>query len=308
MKLPLVSFRPANPAPPRVRNFSEREKMANKTVFKQVLNSRFTVLDNMTLQDESLSWKATGLLAYMLSMPPDWNFNLSDLSGRKTDGIDATRTGLQELEEAGYVRRYVRRNSDGKISAHVMEVRDSLDTPWEPEEPPVKPPRKTPRLDEPDGTQPSLENPILLSKQDTKEPVTKKTPDTSRAEQEILQVWEAYANSCKRMKTGVVTPRLTSSRKQLIARRLRDYSVDELIQAVTGWENSDWHKGDNPQGKAYNSLELFLRNDKIESFIAMHSKAKHANRQSISESWGRERPKLKFGKEISNREEDFLDG
>lgn len=63
----------------------------------------FTILRNDAVRDGRLSWKATGLLVYVISLPDDWRLYLSDLAKRKKDGRDATRAGLAELELAGYL-------------------------------------------------------------------------------------------------------------------------------------------------------------------------------------------------------------
>ncbi|WP_427422682.1 hypothetical protein [Lysinibacillus fusiformis] len=70
----------------------------------------FQILPNATARDRRLSFRARGLLALMLSYPPDWQFN-RDWLARQTDGegVSAVRTALQELETHGYlVRRRIR--------------------------------------------------------------------------------------------------------------------------------------------------------------------------------------------------------
>ena len=67
--------------------------------------SKYVQLDNRLLQDETLSWKAKGLLAYLLALPEDWQVNIADLTKRSTDGRDGTASGIKELVAAGYVFR-----------------------------------------------------------------------------------------------------------------------------------------------------------------------------------------------------------
>jgi hypothetical protein len=50
-----------------------------------------------------MSWKATGLYAYLCSLPGDWEINVEDLKNRKTDGRDSTRAALNELRELGFI-------------------------------------------------------------------------------------------------------------------------------------------------------------------------------------------------------------
>ena len=66
--------------------------------------SRHLVLDKTMLEDPRLSFRAKGLLAYLLAHP---NFNLSNkrtLAAVSLEGVDALSTALKELEEAGYFR------------------------------------------------------------------------------------------------------------------------------------------------------------------------------------------------------------
>lgn len=66
----------------------------------------FSIIPNSTLQDETLSWQARGMLCYLLSMPVDWVINVKDLAKRSSkNGRDAAQKILNELIETGYVLR-----------------------------------------------------------------------------------------------------------------------------------------------------------------------------------------------------------
>lgn len=73
----------------------------------------FVRIDNNTIRDERLSWKARGLLAYLLSLPDDWRVSIRDLANRGPDGKDSVQTGLAELERTGYLTRQRFRKDDG---------------------------------------------------------------------------------------------------------------------------------------------------------------------------------------------------
>lgn len=98
---------------------------------------RWTTLPNDLLRDQRLSWKARGLLAHLLSMPPGWMTSSDRLARLGPDGRDAVRSGLAELERAGYVSR-IRRQSrtTGRWSTELV-VRDVPDRTVDTARPPV---------------------------------------------------------------------------------------------------------------------------------------------------------------------------
>lgn len=73
-----------------------------------------------TLQDrDRLSFKARGILGYLLSLPEDWETNARRVvaqggkPGHRGDGRDSVRAGLNELEDAGYLIRHRSHLPDG---------------------------------------------------------------------------------------------------------------------------------------------------------------------------------------------------
>ncbi|MGN7360037.1 hypothetical protein ACTHPF_27030 [Paenibacillus sp. SAF-054] len=82
----------------------------------------FTRIDNEALQNERLSFKARGLLAYMLSKTDHFRFYLDELIKHTTDGKDSIRAGMKELEQLGYVHRYPVKNERGKIMSWELDI------------------------------------------------------------------------------------------------------------------------------------------------------------------------------------------
>src|SRR5690625_998712 len=69
-------------------------------------------MDKTFLNDNRLSWKAKGIMAYMLSKPDNWTFYIDELIKHSTDGKASFRAGFKELRDNGYVKRYpVRKNN-----------------------------------------------------------------------------------------------------------------------------------------------------------------------------------------------------
>lgn len=74
-------------------------------------NENFTIVDNGYLNDPNLSFKAKGILTYLLSLPGDWVIYFEEVITHSKDGIKSFRSGVDELINEGYIYRYpVREN------------------------------------------------------------------------------------------------------------------------------------------------------------------------------------------------------
>ena len=73
------------------------------SVFKIEKNNNYTVMSNHHLRDRNLSYKAKGLLSFMLSLPEDWDYSLAGLCSISKENRDGIRSILKELQEHHYV-------------------------------------------------------------------------------------------------------------------------------------------------------------------------------------------------------------
>lgn len=73
---------------------------------------RYTTVDNACLEDERLSFRAVGLLAYLLSRPDGWNANYRHLVTVHSDGQRAVRSAMEELREHGYLEQHRRHDAE----------------------------------------------------------------------------------------------------------------------------------------------------------------------------------------------------
>lgn len=87
---------------------------------------KFTTIDNAYLNDVRLSFKAKGILTYLLSLPDDWVIHIDQLVGKSKDGVASFRSGLDELIKRGYLKRYPIMQ-DGQITRWETEIFESLD-------------------------------------------------------------------------------------------------------------------------------------------------------------------------------------
>lgn len=87
-------------------------------VFRVERTRDYTVMSNCHLRDKRLSLKAKGLLSQMLSLPEDWDYTLTGLSSINRESKDAIRSAVNELEQAGYIRRHQTTDARGKFSGN----------------------------------------------------------------------------------------------------------------------------------------------------------------------------------------------
>lgn len=78
----------------------------------------FTVVPDTTIRDRALSFRARGVLAYLLSMADGWEHGGATGLAEQTplEGRDALRTALSELEDAGYLKRVATQDDRGRWS------------------------------------------------------------------------------------------------------------------------------------------------------------------------------------------------
>ena len=113
-------------------------------VFRVERTRDYTVMSNHHLRNKELTLKAKGLLSQMLSLPEDWDYTLKGLAAINRESIDAIRTAVLELEQAGYIVRSRVRDERGCLRACDYIVY---------ERPQEKPPK------------PTWENPTQLNKE-----------------------------------------------------------------------------------------------------------------------------------------------
>jgi len=84
-------------------------------------NNPYVMVNTIPILNVCLSWKAKGILTYLMSRPDGWEVSVSDLVKRSMDGKAAVRAGLKELRDAGHMRYTTSRN-EGRITGWNIEV------------------------------------------------------------------------------------------------------------------------------------------------------------------------------------------
>ncbi|XJS09874.1 hypothetical protein ACF3NG_06925 [Aerococcaceae bacterium WGS1372] len=106
------------------------DSVKQKTEFMRVEKTKnYSVISNEFIRRKDLSWKAKGILTYILTLPDDWVINIKEVMTHATEGEKAFRSGWKELKDAGYVNRYpVRDKKSNKITHWETVIRESVDT------------------------------------------------------------------------------------------------------------------------------------------------------------------------------------
>lgn len=94
--------------------------MAIFRVYKETGN--FVTVHKNFIHDNKISWKAKGILLYLLSRPDDWQVYETELVKHTSDGLSSLKSGIKELEEIGYIRRTRKRDDKGRLKEYEYSV------------------------------------------------------------------------------------------------------------------------------------------------------------------------------------------
>lgn len=94
----------------------------------------------------------------------------------------------------------------------------------------------------------------------------------SVAEEDLVDVFNFWIEQCKG--SAKRKPILDSTRRLVIGAAIHDYGVQACKEAIIGCTMSEFHMGNNKNGKKYDDVELILRDAKhIEQFLEIFDKA-----------------------------------
>lgn len=92
----------------------------------------YVTIENVMFEDSRMSFKAKGILGYLLTKPDGWKVRIKDLMNHSNEGERSIRSGLKELQENGYLAYYRTKRKNGTFSGIVWEYDD---IPFEPDSP-----------------------------------------------------------------------------------------------------------------------------------------------------------------------------
>ena len=93
-------------------------------IFRATHDKNYTVIFNETLEDDSLTFQARGMLCYLLAKPDHWRASTMELAKAGGCGRDRIHTIMKELEGAGYVKKHkaVKAEDNGKFIGTTYDV------------------------------------------------------------------------------------------------------------------------------------------------------------------------------------------
>ena len=121
----------------------------------------YAQISKKCLEDNLLSWKAKGVLCYLLSRPDNWRTYPYQLATVSTDQEHSTRSAVKELIKAGYIKRSrLQCEADGRFQGfeYIITEDPYLENPYT-DSPSAEPPSVEP---------PSVEDQSLIKHIDNK--------------------------------------------------------------------------------------------------------------------------------------------
>lgn len=182
-----------------------------------------------TAQDNTLTWEARGVLAYLLSKPDDWQVMIKDL--QQNCGRDKARAILKELQAHNYLTVEQVHDSKGKFSRNQYRVYE------------------TPFTENPSTDSPSTGNPpltVLETEQNLESTIAGEPaaqPSKPKKVREPNPIFDAVALGSFKL-THVNGDKTLGARIGKLVKWLKDNDPDLTAQRVTQFYN--WYNRKNP--------------------------------------------------------------
>jgi len=190
---------------------------------KLEFENQFTQIHNAWVRDSKLSYKAKGLLTYLLSHEIGYTITIGQIIRESNDGRQAVRSALEELIQAGYLETKRTTDQRGYNAGLAYYIKD-----------PVKPKSENPTLDNP-----TLDNQTALENNLTKN--TKKQENSDKFD----EFWNHYpkklskAQALKAWKAAIKRKPDTEIIEAVKAYSLSKLPDVQFIPLASTWLNND---------------------------------------------------------------------
>lgn len=217
-------------------------------------NANYVVMNRTALNDKRLSWKAKGIMAYMLSMPDDWKFYMEELMKHSTDGERSFRSGFKELTDMGYVKRQPIREGQRIVSWETIVYEVPLHCSFvQVENVDVQ----DVDVQDVDVQSVDVQNEALLSTELELSTERELSTDNTNS---FRGLFDHYINQ------GIINhKKITSAMRTAANARLRDYTYEQLIQAIDNY--STIYKSNDYWFKTKYGFADLMRDKDIRKFI-----------------------------------------
>lgn len=203
------------------------------------LTNDFTVVSNEIFR-YGLSLKAIGIYAYLVNKPDEWEFSVLGIVKQTSDGRDSIASGINELEQAGFLER-VQKRDKGKFVKNDWVITDK------PKKHQAKngksaqkstKPTETPSAENPSSEKPSAENTaqvntILVNTKLSKE-------DRYRDVEKQLVLKEEYKQWLGEYNKLTNSEYRSDKDINNFAFFRKTYSLEEMLRALQFLPRHDW--------------------------------------------------------------------
>jgi hypothetical protein len=169
--------------------------------------SQFTQIHNAWIRDPNISYKAKGLLTYLLSHEVGYTITIGQIIRESGDGKQSVRSALEELIKAGYLETKRTTDERGYNAGLAYFIKD-----------PTEPKSQNPTLDNP-----TLDNQTALENNLTKK-TTKQEKPTDNGFDKFWELYPKRINKAAALKAW----------KQAIKRK----PVDDLLALTKAYSES----------------------------------------------------------------------
>lgn len=215
-------------------------------ILKNETQDNFTRVSNSILNDERISWKAKGILSYLMSKPNDWIVRESDLVKRSTDNKTAYRSGLNELIELGYIEREQSRTK-GKFKETVYTINISPQSGFEATviAAPVNQPLSNTDSSNTNNTNISKDIPLI------------------KEYNSFIEKFNGLVNT---------KHKATDKVKGQFKARIKDgYTLEDMERAIKNARKNEFLMGKNDSKVRYLTPSYILREDKLDEWSSIES-------------------------------------
>lgn len=181
----------------------------------------FGSIPNRILNDPEISAKAKGLWVYLESKPDGWDFAKDRIARDHDDGRSSIMTGLQELEERGYLHRKKGHDESGhfRYEYHLS----------------ASPASGFPTSVEPTSAQPTSDQPTTNTKRVSKKEKTTKSDDKkTMGDEHFDEFWDEYPRKVAKQKCKNKFLRLSVDKFDTIMAALREQKETDQWQKDDG--------------------------------------------------------------------------